>query len=398
MSERTGAMSWLDRVVIVPKVIATVAILAVVTALLWAMRPSPTANELTAYFPRTVALYAGSDVKILGVPVGKVERIEPQGDKVKVTMYYESQYDVPADAKAVVISPAVVGDRFVQLTPAYTGGETLKDGAVLDVEQTAVPVELDTIYKSLSDLSVALGPQGANKDGALNRLIEVSAANLEGNGAQMHETFENLSRLTGTLSNNKEELFGTIAQLERFTGMLAKNDKTVRAFNRDLAQVAGFLRGERQNLAASLRNLSRALTSVSAFVNENKQALRDNIKGLKNLTGVLVKQRDALVEIMDVAPLALNNLFLGYNPNAGALHTRSNMSVNEDQLVNDPALVLCAFVAQANNPGEACQRIQEIFARTPTLNRGRPFEYKQIGPVEVEYNDKSLAGLLEVDE
>lgn len=398
MADRRSNGSLLDRIVVVPKLIAGVAILAVVAALLWAMRPNPDTTELTAYFPRTVALYAGSDVRILGVPVGSVESIEPEGDKVKVTMFFESKYDVPADAQAVVVSPAIVGDRFVQLTPAYTGGPKMEDGATLDTDRTAVPVELDTIYQSLDDLSIALGPRGANKDGALNRLIEVSAANLDGNGAKLHETIQNLSKLTETLSNNKEELFGTVAELDRFTGMLAKNDKTVRAFNQDLAQVSNFLKGERDDLSKALKNLSRALSSVSTFVQDNKDALHDNIKGLTELTRVLVKQRDALAETLNVAPLALNNLFLAYNPHSGTLDQRTNFGQNISQLLNDPALVLCGIVAQADNPGNACSQIKKIFANLPTLNRSAPNESKQIGPVEVEYNDLSLAGLLEVDQ
>ena len=56
-----------------------------------------------------------------------------EGYCVKVTMTYEDRVKVPADAKAVIISPSVVGDRFVQLTPAYVsvGSSTLEDGAVL---------------------------------------------------------------------------------------------------------------------------------------------------------------------------------------------------------------------------------------------------------------------------
>ena len=112
----------LERLIAVPKVIVGLLLLAVLAALLVTMRPAPATNELTAYFPRTVALYPGSEVRILGVRVGEVESVTPEGDRVKVTMNYERRYDVPADAKAVIISPAIVGDRFVQLTPAYTDG------------------------------------------------------------------------------------------------------------------------------------------------------------------------------------------------------------------------------------------------------------------------------------
>ena len=74
-----------------------------------------------------------------------------------------------------MISPSVVGDRFIQLGPAYTGGPVLPDNSRLGIDRTAVPVELDDIFKSIDNLALALGPEGANKDGALSRLVDSTA-------------------------------------------------------------------------------------------------------------------------------------------------------------------------------------------------------------------------------
>ncbi len=80
-------------------------------------------KTLTAYFPRTVSLYEGSDVRVLGVAVGKIESVTPEGTRVKVVVKYDGDIKVPADAQAVIISPSIVGDRYVQLTPVYDGGD-----------------------------------------------------------------------------------------------------------------------------------------------------------------------------------------------------------------------------------------------------------------------------------
>ena len=72
---------------------------------------------------------------------------------------------------------------------------------------------------------------------------------------------------------------------------------------------------------------------------------------------------------------------------------------NINQLTNDPALVLCAILEQGGNPGSACDAVKNLLDTLPSqeLNRGAPFAYKQIGPVEVEKIDKSLGGLVEVN-
>ena len=123
---------------------------------------------------------------------------------------------MPADAKAAVISPSIVGDRFVQLTPAYTGGDVLEDNARLGEDRTATPLELDEIFSSINDLNIALGPEGANKPttaaSALTRLLDSTARNFGGQGVEFNKTLKNLGALTKTLADNKDELFGTLAQ------------------------------------------------------------------------------------------------------------------------------------------------------------------------------------------
>ena len=125
----------------------------------------------------------------------------------------------------------------------------MEDRATLTTDDTAVPLELDQIYQSLDDLTVALGPNGANSEGALTDLLQTTAANFGGQGAKFHQTIQDFSKLTGTLDDNKEELFGSARALEGFISTLAKNDTTVRKFNRSLASVSTMLSGERDELS-----------------------------------------------------------------------------------------------------------------------------------------------------
>ena len=97
--------------------------------------------------PRRVGL-RGPEVRILGVPVGKVTAVVPEGNTVRVEMEYDAEYPVPDDAQAVIITPTLTADRFVQLTPAYTEGAKLADGAEIEVEDTGTPIELDRIYRA----------------------------------------------------------------------------------------------------------------------------------------------------------------------------------------------------------------------------------------------------------
>jgi phospholipid/cholesterol/gamma-HCH transport system substrate-binding protein len=377
--------------------IAVVAVLAVVAAAAVVFWPQDEKKYVLAEFPRTVSLYEGSDVKILGVAVGKVESVVPAGTKVKVKLYYDAEHKVPADAKAAVISPSIVGDRFVQLTPAYDGGAVLADNARLGLDRTATPLELDEIFGSLNDLNIALGPDGANKAdgggvGPLTRLLDSTARNMGGQGVQFNRTLKNFGALTGTLEDNKEELFGTLDQVQKFTSTLSRNDQTVRRFNDSLAQGADLLADERQELAAVLRNLSEAMVQVRSFVRENRGSLTRNISGLNRISKVLVKRRDALDEILRVAPGALNNLFLAGNAPQGTLDTRDAISEVFTQLEDDPARVLCTFVEQASDCGVIEQAVGNLPLPRPTPFPGDPSSEPRV----VEPIDRTLGGLVEV--
>lgn len=317
---------------------------------------------LTAYFDRTVGLYEASDVRVLGVRIGQVSAIEPEGDRVRVEMTYDDKYDLPVDAKAVVVAPSIVSDRYVQITPVYLGGPELESGAVLEDEDTAVPVELDEIYASLDQLNVALGPEGANKDGALSDLLSVGARNLEGNGELLNTTLEDFATFVTTVSEQRDDLFGTVANLADFTTTIATSDETVRAFNRDLAEVAAQLEGERENLALAIRELSVALGEIAGFVRENREDLKANVSNLAEVTQVLVKQRGALEEFLDVAPTALSNLQLAYNPSTGTLDTRDN---GPAQAEANPIAFLCDVLRNAGQPQEVCDQLAEALPGLP---------------------------------
>lgn len=370
----------------IPAVIAVALVAAALT-----MFGGDGTKTLTAHFPRTVSIYEGSDVRVLGVPIGHVDDVTPSGTSVIVTMSYDADVKVPADAKAAIVAPSIVGDRFVQLTPVYTKGAVLADGAVLDEDRTAVPLELDQIYSSIDDLTVALGPTGANKDGALTDLLESTAANFGGQGAKFHQTIEDFAKFSATLDDNKDELFGSARELEGFVSTLASNDKTVRRFNQSLSKVSTMLAGERKELSASLRNLARALGHVSTFVKENRAALGRNISGLDRVSKVLVKRRDELDQILDSAPLALNNLALTYNPQAGTLDTNANLGEVVNQITSDPSTFLCGIVGQADTSGALCDLVKQALPRTAALDGGSG-RRTSAAPF-----DASLAGLVEVD-
>lgn len=314
----------------------------VVAAALWWTLVEGNQRRYSAVFTGVVGLYEDNDVRVLGVKVGHIDKVTPNGDTVRVDMLVDRTVKIPSDAKAVIVAPALVSDRYVQFTPVYTGGDAMVEGTVLGKDRTATPLEVDDLYASLNRVSVTLGPNGVNKDGALADLLDTLAANADGNGQALNQTITQLSQMARTLSGSDEDLFATVDNLQKFTSALAANDDAVNEFSEQAADVSQFLADEREDLGAAVQQLGIALGAVQQFINDNRAHLKTNVDKLASITQVLVDQRAALSEVLDVAPLALSNIINSYNGSSGTLDARADIN----ELAQPPIVTLCNLVRQ----------------------------------------------------
>ncbi|CAL9573827.1 MCE family protein [Streptomyces sp. Tu 3180] len=283
-------------------------------------------TRITAYFDRATGIHAGSDLRVLGVRVGEVESVRPQGTTVRVGLLLDEGVRVPEGARAVVVAPSVVADRYVQLTPAYGAGPALAEGAVLPASRNRTPVEIDQIYDSITELGRALGPDGANSAGALSELLRTGAANLDGNGEAIGDSVEEFGKAAKTLDASSGDLFGTLRRLQTFTTMLKEKDTDVRTAQERLDEVVGFFADNKDDLAGALEELGTALGRVKTFIEDNRGELKKNVDRLVPLTRTLVEQRASLAEALDVAPLAASNVVGAYNPDTRTLDGRANLN------------------------------------------------------------------------
>ncbi|PBC42080.1 mammalian cell entry protein [Rhodococcus sp. ACPA4] len=317
---------------------ALIGVLVVGGALWWVFTRAGT-TTITAYFDKSIGIYDGSDVRVLGVKVGTVTSVEPQGDQVKVDLRVDRGIDIPADANAAQVTPSVVADRYIQLTPVFTGGNKMTSGSVIPIERTATPVEVDQLYASINDLASALGPEGANKDGALSKFVETGAANLDGNGAALGESITQLSDAARTLNDSSDNIAITIKNLNTFVGALATNDQQVRQFNTQLSDLTGFLAGERDDLGAALNQLSFALGDVAKFVADNRDQLATTAEGLIAPTQTLANNKEGLANTLTMLPLAISNLVNSYDAESGVLASRLAFPD-----LQNPAEVMCKLM------------------------------------------------------
>lgn len=278
-----------------------------------------TTNRITGYFASTTGLYVGDSVRVLGVPVGRIDAIRPGRDATEVAMSVRSSVKIPADTRAVVVAPTLVSARFVQLAPVYRGGPTLRDGAEIPLRRTAVPVEWDDILTQLKKLSTAIGPTTGEPGGPLGRALDTAAANLDGNGSSIRDALRQLSQTVGLLSDGRSDLFATVRNLQAFVSALAESNTQIVQFGGRLASVSKVLATSSDELGTAFDELDVALGEVQRFVTDNRATLSESIARLGDATKIIVDKRPQLEQVLHIAPTALANFYQIYQPAQGSL-------------------------------------------------------------------------------
>ncbi len=241
-------------------------------------------TNVVGYFENSNGIYVGDDVRILGVNVGRIDKIEPQPDRVKISFWYDSKYKVPADANAAILSPTLVTSRALQLTPAFRGGPVMADNAIIPREAKELqPTE----------------PGGVSP---LGSFINTTADNLRGQGANIRDTVIKLSQAFSALGDHSTDIFSTVKNLSILVSALQDSTTLMRQLNQNLATVTGVLADNPNEIADAVRDLNSVVGDVQSFVADNRESLGTTSDKLAGVTQALTDSLDDVKQFLHVAP------------------------------------------------------------------------------------------------
>jgi phospholipid/cholesterol/gamma-HCH transport system substrate-binding protein len=328
--------------------VGIVMVLILIAGIAVLLRPGGPANRtnVVGYFANSNGIFVGDDVKILGVTVGKIDKIEPEPERVKISFWYDSSHDVPADAMAAILSPALVTGRAIQLTPAYTGGPVLESDSVIPLERTAVPVEYDTFRMQLERLTETLQPTEPGGVSTLGSAINTAADNLRGQGANIRDTVIKLSQAFSALGDRSTDIFSTVRNLSILVSALQDSTDLMRQLNQNLADVTGLLTDDPDEISSAIRDLNTAVGEVQSFVAENRETLGTTSDKLAAVTSILNDNLDDVEQLLHIAPNTLQNYVNIYQPAQGA--ATSVLAINN---FSNPISFLCGAIQAASRMG-----------------------------------------------
>jgi phospholipid/cholesterol/gamma-HCH transport system substrate-binding protein len=326
-----------------------VVVLALVVAFVgWRLYEHLSNNTVVAYFSEANALYSGDKVQIMGIRVGAVDKIEPAGDKMKVTFHYNNKYKVPADGIAVILNPTLVASRSIQLEPPYKGGPVMANNAVIPADRTQVPTEWDQLRNTITNIISKLGPTKEQPKGPFGDIIEHFADGLAGKGNQINTTLNSLSQALTALNKGRGDFFAVLRSLALFVNALHQDDQKFVALNKNLAQFTDSLTSSDRDLANALQQFDSLLTTVQPFLDKNREVLTHDVNNLATATNALVQPDplNGLESGLHVLPTAAANINQIYHPSHGAV-----VAIAAIQNFANPMQFICSSIQAGSRLG-----------------------------------------------
>lgn len=274
---------------------------------------------LTAHFPRAVSVFASSDVRVLGLPAGEVTKVEIEGDQVLIEMAIPSDIKVPAGARAQIVPQSLIGERYIQLSPAYKDGmDTLSDGD--EITDTVIPVEPDEALAALKEFLDSLDPEG------IGRLVTNLDEDLAGNGAALNDTLGSLSQLVSSFAENDDVLLRIVDSFDRLSATLVTREAQLGEVLDAFAAASQVLADERESIGELVGGLADLSTNGLRLVGEHSTALRADIQTLADAAATIDANLSSVTTLLSSGNLLTSGLLGAYNPELRAIDLRNDFS------------------------------------------------------------------------
>jgi virulence factor Mce-like protein len=313
---------------------------------------------LTAEFDRAVSVFESSDVRVLGLPAGTVTEVEVDGRVVRVEMAIPSDIKVPKGAKAQMVPQSLIGERYIQLSPAFEHGmDAMADGDEIPLEDTITPVEPDEALAALKEFLDSLDPDG------LGRLVGNLEEDLRGNGAALNDTLGSFSELVDTFAEKDDTLLRIVDSFDRLSATLVTREEQLGEVLDAFAQASDVLADERGSISELVSGLADLSETGLRLVGEHATELRTDIQTLADAAATIDANLSSVTQLLTSGNLLTTGLRGAYNPDLRAIDLRNNFAPLVPELVDVflgdlGADVLCEVIPSA----EDCEGIVSLGA------------------------------------
>ncbi|MDA8340912.1 MAG: MCE family protein [Actinomycetota bacterium] len=291
-----------------PRIALSVAAAVAVAAVAVTVTRPAHSYQLRAVFASADGLFPGNTVEILGVPSGAVSAVTNENGAVDVTMVIDGSRRVPTGARAALVSPNLLGEPSIDVSPGYTGGPSLAPGATIPESRTSVPISTDRLLRDLQAFLSKIDPT------ATGNLVTRLATDLAGQGPGINALLGNAAGTVSLLAQKGDDLGRLETALADITATLRSRTSTITDLIRNYDTVSAVVAAHQGQLGTALTDLADATTRVSQFLSPNLGAIESDVAGVTRVGRTLDRNLSSLDQVLSSAVLLFTAAQRAYDP------------------------------------------------------------------------------------
>lgn len=251
-------------------------------------------------------LQESSDVKLRGLLVGEVRRIEvtPTGTRLQLALQPDEVAKIPSNVSARLLPKTLFGERYVDLVTAATPARPIRAGDVIPQDRSKVAIELETVFDNLYPLLRTVQP--AKLATTLNAL----STTLDGRGEQIGRNLTLVDRYFKALNPS-------MPTLQKDITLLADTADLYNGVAPDFFRLTESLRVTNKTIVEKDQQLAAFLVGTAGFANEAAGFLRDNEQRIIQVGQVSKPTLQLLAEYSPIYPCVASGL-VNWLPRANA--------------------------------------------------------------------------------
>jgi phospholipid/cholesterol/gamma-HCH transport system substrate-binding protein len=258
-------------------------------------------RKYEAIFSSASDLQKGDDVRVAGVNVGEVKKVEHyKRTMAKVTFGVDSGVEMTSASTAEIRFLNLIGDRYLALEEGRgaDGAEPLPEGGTIPVENTSPSLDLTVLFNGFKPLFQALTPDQVNE--LSMNLVQV----LQGEGGTVRGLLEHTASLTTTLADRDELIGDVVTNLSETLDTVNQRHEQLSSLVVELKDWMQDLAADRETIGSSLSNISELTVTVADLLRRGRPLLKKDIAALRGLAKLLNEpdQRADIVDLLDRMP------------------------------------------------------------------------------------------------
>jgi phospholipid/cholesterol/gamma-HCH transport system substrate-binding protein len=313
-------------------------------------------NEYKAVFTDVTGVAKGDDVRIAGVSVGAVSKVETfKKDKALLTFTTNKDVKLTQNTTATLRFRNLVGQRYMSLAQGPDGATaTLRPGSTIPLTRTQEALDLNVLLNGFKPVFEALNPTDTNK------LAFEIVQTLQGESGNIQSLLGRVSSLTNTLAGRDQLIGDVVTNLSEVLDMLGTRDTELRNTISTLRQFVGGLKQDRSAILNSLDSVSDLTEETASLLVDGRPLITEDVKQLRRLTKNL-SEPDTLKQLrgsLQVMPIKMNRI--GHFVESGSIFNQylCNLTLKIDSVPQPlKAIIEQLLTVELGGDGDRCDTL-----------------------------------------